>query len=76
MSHSVQPRITSRVLGTPRRKNMAYLVLAFLYFMWAVARTAFIALLVRASIACGWHIAEVAFHFIVACTYTAIYLHS
>ena len=55
---------------------MAYLVLAFLYFIWAVARTAFIALLVRASIACGWHIAEVAFHFIVACTYTAIYLHS
>ena len=76
MSHSVQPRITSRGSRDTEEKKMAYLVLAFLYFIWAVARTAFIALLVRASIACGWHIAEVAFHFIVACTYTAIYLHS
>jgi hypothetical protein len=65
----------SVVFGTPRRKNMAYLVLAFLYFIWAVARTAFIALLIRASIACGWHIAEVVFHFVIACTYTVIYMH-
>lgn len=53
--------------------SMAYFFLSLLYFIWAVARCAFVALLVRAGIACRWHIAEIALHFAVSATYCVVW---
>lgn len=48
---------------------MGYLLAAFVYFLWAVARTAYIAVLVLNVTETRWHIAEAAFHFVMAAIY-------